>query len=116
MHASIPHDNINLCSSPVTDEALSTCVEERLCVLGLDTCTVNLLVVENDVAVAGWEFITLFFNTTRLRVVVVTSSVVVSTYFQSSSFVNLNGQNTAGIIVKRWCRDDHRIFYLLVLL
>jgi hypothetical protein len=73
MHAAIAARDHNFGGLPVADEALRTSIEEGLCVLRLRARLEDLLVVEDDGAVAGWKVLSVigFVALFALRAVLV---------------------------------------------
>lgn len=51
MWALVSNCNVDFCIPQIADEALASCVEERLGVFGLGSCLEDFLMVKNDGAV-----------------------------------------------------------------
>lgn len=56
---------MDLSVAEVADETLAACIEERLRILRLSPSLKNLLMVEDDRAVSGWEVVAFFLFVAR---------------------------------------------------
>jgi len=113
VYPGVANRDVDLGVAEVTNEAFATSVEKWFRVLWLRPCFEDFLVVENDGTVCGRKIFALFLFI-ALRLVLGLFVLVDGFEFEASNLMNLDAENTGGIVLGRWRSNYELVFASLI--